>query len=255
MKNNALVSALLLCAFALAALPAFAQEATDGSAEKKEACYASINGIVGACETQAAGAAEDEWKAAELNQCLNPGDKVRTLGDGKVALKYGEALQMRVNASSTFVIVKQEGSEQPDEIDLSAGELYAELDKEKDPESNFKVVTPSGVMSVRGTKFNIAISEDGKTKVNVLEGVLSVLNDLGEVLAEAGKFTEILKGELPLDPADFNIEDFTKSLDAWKDAISIGKILEGVKDEVNKKVEEVKDQVPTPKNIKKKLGF
>lgn len=254
MKRNTLITALLFCAISLTALPAFSEEAADGAAPA-EGCYAAINGIVGTCETQVSGAPEDEWKAAELNQCLNPGDKVRTLGDGKAAIKYGDALQMRVNASSTLVIVQQEGSDKPDEIDLSSGELFAELDKEKDPDSKFKVATPSGVMSVRGTKFNVAITEDGKTKVNVLEGVLSVMNDLGEVLAEAGKFTELLKGELPLDPADFNIEDFQKSLDAWKDAISIGKILEGVKDEVNKKVDEVKDQVPTPKNIKKKLGF
>jgi hypothetical protein len=250
MKRYSIFAAVLFAAVILAGVPAFAE---DG--EAAPACHAQINGIVGTCQFHAKDAAEDEWKAAELNQCLQAGDKIRTLEDGKLAFKYGEGIQMRLNASSTVTIAQQEKSENPDEVGLDVGELFTELDKEKEPDSNFRVVTPAGVMAVRGTKFNIAVDAEGKSKVNVLEGIVSVFNDLGEVLAEAGKATELLKGVLPLDPFDFNVEDFTKQLDQWKDAISIGKVLEAVKDEVNNKVNEVKDSVPVPKKIKGKLGF
>jgi len=230
--------------------------AQDEGGAAAENCYAKINGIVGTCQTHLKDAPEDEWKAAELNQCLNPGDSVRTLEDGKAAVAYGEGVQMRMNASSTLVINQQEKSEKIDEADLTVGELFTELDKEKDPDSaNFRVVTPAGVMAVRGTKFNVAVDAEGKSDVNVLEGVVSVFNDLGEVLAEAGKATEILKGVLPSTPFDFDIGAFESKLNEWKDAISIGKVLDAAKKEVENKVNEVKDSVPTPKNIKKKFGF
>lgn len=261
MKRVLYISFIALAAAGLFLLrPAFAQDEQGGgeaamSTSAQPDCYAAIIGIVGACQTLAKDAPEDAWATATLNQCLNAGDKVRTLEDGKLALKYGDAAQMRLNASSTLVIAQQEGSQNPDEIDLNMGELYTELDKEKQPDSKFRVVTPAGVMAVRGTKFNVAIDAEGKSKVNVLEGIVGVFNDLGEVLADAGKATEILKGVLPATPFDFNIEEFQNKLNEWKDKISIGKILDAAKDKANEQINKATDSVPVPSGLKKKLKF
>lgn len=253
----------LLAAVLFFVRPAIAQDDTQAqggsdaatSTTDQPACFAAIIGIVGSCQTLAKGASDDAWATATLNQCLNVGDKVRTLDDGKLALKYGDSVQMRLNASSTLVIAQQEGSENPDEIDLNMGELYTELDKEKQPDSKFRVVTPAGVMAVRGTKFNVAIDAEGKSKVNVLEGMVGVFNDLGEVLAEAGKATEILKGVLPATPFDFNVEEFQNKLNEWKDKISVGKVLEAAKEKVNEQIDKATDSVPVPNKLKKKLKF
>jgi hypothetical protein len=250
----AFIAALAFSAGAARAQESDAAEPATGTVETP-ACPVSINGIVGTVETQLSDAEDKEaWAPAELNQCMNIGDHVRTGGDGKVAIRYGDGIQLRANATSTLTIAKSDDAttDIPDSIGMDMGELFTEMDKAKAGENaQFKVNTPSGVVAVRGTQFNVLIDADGKSKVNVLEGVVEVFNELGKVLAEAGFATEIMKGELPLDPAQFNIEEFQNQLNQWKDTISIGKVLGAVKEKINEKKDEIKDKV----NIKKKLGF
>ena len=251
MRKTVLYTLLMLMFALAAAMPALAQE--DEEAPEEPDCYAFINGIVGTVEFQAADAEDEEaWDVAELNQCLNVGDRVRTGEDGKAAIKYGEGLQLRANASTVLTISQdpdmEDPGEDPSSIDMEIGELFSEMDNElMGEDATFKVNTPSGVVAVRGTEFNVAVDEEGKAKINVLDGVVAVFNELGEVLAEAGKATELLKDALPLDPFDFDIDAFKEELDAWKDAISIGKILEGVEEMIDEKTDELKEKMDVPK--------
>ena len=254
MKRVLFLTAIMACAMMFVSV-AKAQEAATGTADVsgQPQCFVSINGIVGTVETQPATAEnKDIWASATLNQCMNVGDHLRTAVESKAAVRYGDGIQLRINSSATLTIAQTEGAAQPDSAGLDLGELYTEMDKAKAGDAaDFKVNTPSGVVAVRGTQFNVLVDAEGKSKVNVLEGVVSVLNDLGEVLAEAGFATELLKGAIPLTPEAFNVEEFKNQLNQWKDAISIGKVLGAVKDKINDKKEEIKDKV----NIKKKLGF
>lgn len=249
-----LLPLFLVVMMALASGIAFAQEEGESSGDEPD-CAAFINAIVGTVETQAADAEDTEtWTPAELYQCLNVGDRVRTGEDGKTAIKYAAGVQMRANANTTLTTsVDPEGeSEDPDSIDMEIGELFTEMDKEIAAEgTTFKVNTPAGVVAVRGTEFNVAVDAEGKAKVNVLDGVVAVFNELGEVLAEAGKATEMLKDMIPENPFDFDIEAFQQQLDSWKDAINIGAILEGV----NEKIDEEKEKLKENLDVKKKFGF
>lgn len=80
----------------------------DAAAKDKKAaktdCAASITGISGAAEVKLSGGA---WQNATMNQCLNPGDKVRTTDEGAAIVTYGKgdtAADVTVNAKTTITI-------------------------------------------------------------------------------------------------------------------------------------------------------
>ena len=251
-----LLPIFLVVMMALAAGMAFAQEEGEGDSSADEPdCAAFINGIVGTVETQAADTEDTEtWTAATLYQCLNIGDRVRTGEDGKAAVKYAAGVQMRVNASTvlTLSVDPDTESEDPNSMDMEIGEMFTEMDTALAAEgTTFKVNTPAGVVAVRGTQFNVLVDAEGKSKINVLDGVVAVFNELGEVLAEAGKATEMLKDMIPENPFDFDIGEFQQQLDQWKDAINIGAILDGL----NEKIDEQKDQIKEDLDVKGKFGF
>ncbi len=215
--------------------------------EEEDDCTAYIAGITGTAEFRVS--EDDEWEAVELDMCLMIGDMLRTKEKSGLALKFGEAVDVKVNESSELTISAiDEDSEEPNQVDLEMGELWSELDKEKEENLEFQVGTPSGVVAVRGTEFNVAVDEEGKSKINVLKGVVKVFNDMGEVFAKAGMATELLDGKLPVEPFEFDVEAFKNKLDSWKDQISVGKI----KEAMTQKIEEKKDEVK--KNIKKNIG-
>jgi hypothetical protein len=209
--------------------------------DDKEDCEAYIAGITGTAQYREKD--EDEWTAAELNMCIYVGDKVRTLKDSALALQFGKKTQMRVNALSTFTVETLDPKKpKPNQVNFKVGEAWTKID-DKDEKVIFAVKTPVATAGVRGTEFDVAVDEEGKSKVSVIEGVVSVLNELGEVFAEAGKATEILKGQMPGALEDFNIEEFQNKLNQWKDQVSIGAVKEAMKEKVEEKKNEMKDKV------------
>ncbi|MFA6451792.1 MAG: FecR family protein [bacterium] len=210
-------------------------------------CEAYISGVTGTAQYKEK--EEDEWTAAELNMCIYVGDTVRTLKDSGLALQFGKKVQMKVNALSTFTVSTMDPKKpSPNQVNLKVGESWSKID-DKNEKVIFAVKTPAALAGVRGTEFAVSVDEEGKSKVSVLEGVVAVLNDLGEVFAEAGKATEILKGAMPGALEDFDVAEFQNKLNEWKDQISVGKIKEAMKGKVEEKKNEIKN------NIKGKLKF
>ena len=238
MRKLSILVPLFLFALTAISVPALLAQEN----EEEEDCTAYIAGIVGKCEYRESD--DEDWKPAELDMCLYVGDQVRTQKESALALKIGENVETRVNQLSLFTVRSVNPKEQnPNQIDLSKGEVWAKALKKED--TVFQVKTPAALAGVRGTEFNVAVDEEGKSSVHVLDGVVDVFNEFGKVLAEAGFSTEVLKGKIPLDPSKFDIDSYKQKLDEWKDQISIGK----VKEALQKKVEEIKDNVKEKSNV------
>jgi ferric-dicitrate binding protein FerR (iron transport regulator) len=214
----------------------FAFATASFAAEKS--CRVTIVGINAPVEVQLKG--KDAWKAAQLNQCLKIGDKLRTGKNGKAALNYDdEDTQVRVNAMSMITINTQDpDSDDPSQTELHTGEAWAKVAKQG---RKFTIKTPTAIAGVRGTEFDVAVDEEGQSTVHVLDGVVSVLNDLGEVLAEAGQMTQVLRDVIPGAPEAFDVDAFKSKIDEWKDKINIGKLIEEQTDAIQDKVQ---DKVP-----------
>lgn len=247
MKKLQILMIALITALVLMPAVSAAQEE-----EEVDDCTAYVAGITGTAEFRVS--EDEEWAALELDMCLMVGDMIRTKEKSGLALKFGEAVEVKVNESSELTVgAIEEDGEQPNRVDVEVGELWSDLDKEQNEDLEFQVGTPSGVVAVRGTEFNVAVDKEGKSKINVLDGVVSVFNDLGEVLAEAGMATELIEGKLPVEPFEFDVEQFKNKLDAWKDQISIGKIKEAMTEKVEEAKEEAKENVKD--KIKGRFGF
>ncbi|HOO56948.1 MAG TPA: FecR family protein [bacterium] len=241
MKRINAVIMIVLAALALAA-PAIGQD--------EEECTAYVAGIVGDAGYRES---EDaEWEPVELDMCLYIGDELRTKADSALALMFTEEIEVRVDAFSVFKVRAMEGEgEQPNSLDLKSGQAWAKVEKleQNAQHSKFEIRTPTAIAGVRGTEFNVEVDEEGNSTVHVLDGTVSVLNELGEVLAAAGMMTKVFGGELPLDPEEFDIKQFQEKLNAWKDKISIGEIREAIKDEIKNNV---KEKIDAPvKKLKK----
>lgn len=218
-----------------AALPAAAKD-------DEEECRIWISGIVGKTEMALAPEGDDfDWEPAELDTCLDPGDYVRTKPESLLAISYGKTKEIRLNALSKLKIEPRD-KKKTDTVLLSGGHLVAKLTKKGE---TFQVKTPTAIAGVRGTEFDVEVAEEGgETKVHVLEGVVAVFNELGEVLAEAGMMTEILGGELPIEPKEFDLDAYRDQLKNWTEQIKIGEVVEEFKNKLEEKKNEIKNKVP-----------
>lgn len=213
-----------------------AMAAEDESA--KPDCDAYVVDVAGSAELTAN--PDEEWAAIKANQCVYPGDLIRTGEDGAVSLQLGPEVSVKVNANSDFQLWNEdEDAIVPNELDFELGEVLTEIAPAEGEEVPFAVNTPSGVVSVKGTEFHVMVDEEGKSEVKVLDGVVELLNDLGSVLAEAGMAADLLQGIAPGEPFGFDVDAFRSELDQWAGLLKGGNlkkfIKEKVKDEVKKK--------------------
>jgi hypothetical protein len=128
------------------------------------------------------------WKKAEKHQALIPDDKIRT-GSASIAriqLADGSKVLLLQNSQAEMESL----STVEKSVRLLRGRLRAIVRKIRGG-NNFKVSTPVGVASVRGTDFEVAVNDDGTDmEVRVFEGSVGVarLGDLGkEVVLNAGE--------------------------------------------------------------------
>ena len=69
-------------------------------------------------------------------------------------------------------------------IKFAIGQIWVKVNKQK---AGFTVETPSGIAAVKGTEFYCLVDEEGNTMVIGIKGIISLMNDLGEILIKAGE--------------------------------------------------------------------
>ena len=127
------------------------------------------------------------WKAAEKKMPLIGDDKVRTGSASLARIQLGDGTKVLLLQNSQAEMESLTTVEKS--IRLLRGRLRAIVRKIKGG-NNFKITTPVGVASVRGTDFEVAVNDDGSDmEVSVFEGSVAVskLGDLAkEVVLNAG---------------------------------------------------------------------
>ncbi len=135
------------------------------------------------------------WKKAGANAPLATADKIRTGKRSVARVKLGDGSKVLLLQNSQAEIEKLSSVQKT--IKLLRGRVRAIVAKIKGG-NNFHINTPVGVASVRGTDFEVEVSEDGQSMlVEVNEGQVGVAK-LGE-----------LSNEVVLNPGDhikFGIE-------------------------------------------------
>lgn len=135
--------------------------------------------------------------APRTGQVLDPESTIET-GSGSILLTIHDGSQALVKSHSRVVL------KSPDVglglyLELIIGKLIAKVQKRMGEDPPFRMGTPSAVITVRGTRFEVEVTKKKRTYVRVFEGVVEVqglITGAHSVMIQPGFLTRVdLDGE------------------------------------------------------------
>lgn len=117
-----------------------------------------------------------------------PAETTVSTQDGHLLLRLSDGSNLLVRPNTRLVLKQPEASGFR-YLQLLLGRVRAEVQKRLGGSSGFQMGTPSAVISVRGTKFEVEVNREGLTEVDVHEGVVQLdsAKGMGEpVMIRAG---------------------------------------------------------------------
>src|SRR5467141_3970826 len=165
-----------------------------------------------------AGATIAEWKGdIRLNlpgqlpsnplrgEQLPPGTILDT-GSGRLLLRLSDGSEVIVRAH-TKLLVQQPSLTDPSYFQLLLGRIRALINKRTGGAVPFELGTPSAVIAVRGTQFDVEVNPGNVTEVDVVDGLVEVYGRNaagGSVLLEPGFSTRVGMDSGPEQPEPTN---------------------------------------------------
>ncbi len=135
-----------------------------------------------------------DWAAGQTNQLLRVGDRLRTGARSRATVRLSSLAVLRINELTTVQIQPSSGAEKQPVVDLKSGDAYF-FSREKPKELEFRTPLTSG--AIRGTEFHLAVAEDGRTVVTLLDGEITLSNDLGKLDLASGEQGTVERGRAP----------------------------------------------------------
>lgn len=152
-------------------------------------------------KVETAAARSTAWSAAQTNQTLLAGDRLRTLRRSRALLQLSDFSVIRVN-ELTLLEIRAPSTGQNGFLDLQSGSIYF-FNRERPSTIEFRTPVASG--AIRGTEFHLAVAANGETTLTVLEGEVSLSNAQGELNFARGEQGIVSPGEAPRKTAVVNV--------------------------------------------------
>ncbi|HEY1663604.1 MAG TPA: TonB-dependent receptor [Verrucomicrobiae bacterium] len=152
-------------------------------------------------KVQTAVAGTMDWQAARTNQILRVGDRLRTGLRSRATVRLSNLTVLRVNELTTLQIQPpaQPGQQAVLNLEKGAGYLFS---RESPTETDFRTPLVSG--AIRGTEFNLAVADDGKTVVTLIDGEVALNNTFGSVDFSSGEQGIVEPGKAPVKTASID---------------------------------------------------
>lgn len=150
-------------------------------------------------------AAQQAPVMARTGAMLSPGTALETR-KGSAVLLLEDGSQVLVK-SNTRVMLKAPAEADGHYFDLLLGKIVAKVKKRLSGSPSFRMGTPTAVITVRGTEFEVEISKKGVTNVEVHEGLVEVaaVGVIGPpVLLRPGFGTAVRPQRLPEPPRELH---------------------------------------------------
>jgi uncharacterized membrane protein YgcG len=160
---------LILIGFVLYFTSASGQEAPQTTAASAPYAGATISDFKGKVSIQLPAQA---FAAPVRGEVLPPDTTVST-DDGRLLLKLSDGSDVLVRAH-TKLLLKQPEASGWKYFQLLVGRVRTQIQKRMGGSPAFQIGTPSAVISVRGTKFDVEVDRRGFTEVDVDEGVVEL---------------------------------------------------------------------------------
>jgi ferric-dicitrate binding protein FerR (iron transport regulator) len=153
-----------------------------------------------------------EWRAvssasfaplAQSTQTVQIGDELRTGSGATVMLELPDGSYMVVSENTSLTIQDYWSGNFKSLVNLMVGKVRFYIQRLGGRPNPYRVTTPTALIAVRGTTFDVIMDESQIVEVRCLEGQVAVesvgLSDR-EVILEPGRKTMIRPGEYPLTP-------------------------------------------------------
>lgn len=118
------------------------------------------------------------WMQGTTNLSLHIGDRLRTGVRSRATVRLSDLTILRVNELTTLQIRAPQQPGKQSQLDLNSGSTFF-LSREKPPEQEFRTPLTSG--AIRGTEFNLAVADDGRTVLTLIDGQVSLSNSFGHL--------------------------------------------------------------------------
>jgi cytochrome c-type biogenesis protein CcmH/NrfG len=152
-------------------------------------------------KVEAAASGSMDWLTAHTNQLLQVGDRLRTGLHSRATVRLSNLTVLRVNELTTLQIQPSSGPDKQSTLDLEKGAAYF-FSRERPTEMEFRTPLASG--AIRGTEFNLAVADDGKTVVTLIDGEVALNNQKGGVNLASGEQGIVEPGQAPKKTAVIN---------------------------------------------------
>jgi hypothetical protein len=139
-----------------------------------------------------------------VNDALNAGDTIVTGRGGRLVLGLSDGSQAVIAPQTTVVIQELSGSPRT-LFHILRGKTRVRIEKLGGQPNPYRVNTPTAVIAVRGTIFDVLVKDD-ETEVFLHEGEVAVTNLSSPerpVTLFAGQMTRIFEQRLPRSPSAF----------------------------------------------------
>jgi uncharacterized protein YxjI len=146
------------------------------------------------------------WNNCNQGGRLDSGDILKTSENSLAAIMFTDDKSLlKVRDNSTLAIRgKRTNRSIAKKISCKIGNFWIKATKQN---TKMVVETPSGMAAVKGTEFYGIVDAEGNTLIIVIEGMVQLLNKLGEVLVHAGQTGKLTKNGAPVvfdtDPNSF----------------------------------------------------
>lgn len=127
-------------------------------------------------------------------------------GSGRLLLRLTDGSEVLVR-SHTRLQLQQPSLNDPSYLQLLLGRIRALINKRTGGTAPFELGTPSAVIAVRGTEFDVEVNRRNVTEVDVIDGLVEVSGrspDVGSVLLEPGFSTRVGLDSGPEQPEPTN---------------------------------------------------
>lgn len=122
---------------------------------------------------------EQNWTKCYVGQVLDENWIVKTEQKSKAVLLFYDGTKVVLSEKTEVLLSKLADSQKT--IEQKSGKTRIKVSKLL-PGAVFETVTPTAVMSVRGTEFSVLVREDLSTEVKVFEGIVNVRTIAGETV-------------------------------------------------------------------------
>src|SRR5256886_13791024 len=132
--------------------------------------------------------------AARTNQFLQAGDGCRTPLRSRPTPPLSDKRVLRVKELTTLKIQPPPKESNAPVLDLSSGATYF-FSREKPATVEFRTPLASG--AIRGTEFDLAVAEDGRTVLSLLDRLVGLHNAQGRIDLQTGEQGIVEAGKAP----------------------------------------------------------